>query len=131
MLFEAFPDETFGRVLPGAARARSKACESSSPLRVRVVAERLRAGGSRGSGRTSSQSPVVDTDHVLGPCPGREAVPLVEADQPVVGVFFAHHEERLFLLTNSEFPVDLRVRWEARLHLEPDLHLAVLGDHLI
>ncbi len=131
MLLEVFPGETFGRVLPGAVRARSKACESSSPLRVRVVAERPRAGGSRGSGRASSQAPVVDTDHVLGPCPGREAVPLVEADQPVVGVFFAHHEEHLVLLTNGEFSVYLRIRWEVRLQLESDLDLAVLCDHLV
>src|SRR5918997_7160370 len=131
MLLEAFPGETFGRVLPGAVRARSKACESSSPFRVRVVAERPRAGGSRGSGRASSQAPVVDTDHVLGPCPSREAVPLVEADQPVVGVFFAHHEEHLVLLTNGEFSVYLRIRWEVRLQLKPDLDLAVLGDHLV
>ena len=117
--------------LPSAARTRSRACESSSPLRVRVVADRPRAGWGRGSGRASSQPPVVDAGHVLGPCPGREAIPLIEAGHPVTRVFFVHYEEHLILLTNGEFSVYLRVRWEVRLHLEPDLDFTAFHDHLV
>ena len=86
--------------------------------------------GGWGSGRPSSQPPVVDADQLLGPRPGRKSIPLIEAGQPVARDFFAHHEERLVLLTNGKFSFYLRVRWEARLHLESDLDLAILGDHL-
>ena len=101
----------------------------SSPLRVRLVAERPSAGG-LGERRTVFPAAGCRRGPTSRPTPGPGSHPLIEAGQPVARDFFAHHEERLVLLTNGKFSFYLRVRWEVRLHLESDLDLAILGDHL-
>jgi hypothetical protein len=64
-------------------------------------------GRSRGA---EGEAAVVDADHVLGPLAGREVRALLEAHQPVVGVFGPNHEERRLLFADGEHPVNLRVR---------------------
>jgi hypothetical protein len=62
-------------------------------------------GGSWRSGRSGGsegQAPVVDANHILGPPAGWEAIRLVEAGEPVFGIFFADDEERRILLANGE-----------------------------
>ena len=57
--------------------------------------------------RPTFQTPVVDADHVLGPLASREVVPLLEAGEPVVGVFGHHDEKRRFFFSNDEPSVHL------------------------
>ncbi len=72
-----------------------------------MVAVRSRAGIRRWTARPTFQTPVVDADHVLGPLASREAVPLLEAGEPVVGSFGPHDEKRCIFFSNDEPSVRL------------------------
>ena len=82
-----------------------------------MVAQRPRAGGRGGFDGASKQAPVKDADHVLGPLARREAVPLLEAHEPVVGVPFPDDEERASVLADGELSVYLWVCWKVMLQL--------------
>jgi len=59
------------------------------------------------SGNWEGQAPVVYADHVLRPLACREAIRLLEAGEPVFGIFFADDEERRSLLSHGEPAIHL------------------------
>jgi hypothetical protein len=67
-------------------------------------------------GVMAPQPPVVDFDHVLGPGAGREAITLLEAGQPVLGVLFADYEKRRLYLPHGERAFYLRTGRGFRVH---------------
>ena len=67
-----------------------------------MVIRKRESWGSGSSGTPEGQAPVVYTDHVLRPHAGREALSLLEAGEPVFGIFFADDEERSSLLAHGE-----------------------------
>jgi len=74
-----------------------------------MIALRARAWRRRRFDGAAGEAPVVDVGHVLGPLAGREVPGLVEADEPVVGIFFADDKESLVLLTDGELSVYLEI----------------------
>ncbi len=72
-----------------------------------MVAGRPRAGRRGWPRGAPLQPPVKDADHILGPLAGREVAVFVEADEPVVGIFFPDDEERRSLLADGQFPAYL------------------------
>src|SRR5918998_2461062 len=81
-----------------------------------MVAARSRARGRGWAGGPLRQAPVVDAHHVLGPLAGREVRALLEAREPVVGVFGPDDQERRPFFADGERTGRLQVE---PLHREP------------
>jgi len=75
-----------------------------------MVARRQCAGRRRWAGASLQQAPVVDLDHVLGPLASREVTALLEAHQPVVGIFGPDDQERPLFFDDGELTIHLKVQ---------------------
>ncbi len=69
---------------------------------LRMVACGARAGWRGRTGGALLQAAVVDAGHVLSPLAGREAAVLLEAGEPVAGIFGPDDEEGRLILADGE-----------------------------